>query len=83
MGLAGSYGAIRLHGAVEPESVRDWGRRLGAERFVDVDSLPLTKDNCEYIAAVLLNEALDWPRLLFAVLTIDRVIAVSRKVMRR
>ena len=82
-GLLGSYGAVRAYGEVEPEVVKDWARTFQMDRLVDIDSMELTKTNCEYLAALLLNEAMDTPRLILAVLTVDRVILLGRKILRR
>ena len=82
-GLLGSYGAVRAYGKVEPEVVKEWGEKFRLDKLVDLDSLDLTKENCEYLAALLLNEAFDTPRLILAVLTVDRVILAARKVLRK
>ncbi len=79
----GAYGIVRFYGKVEPESVREWAYKLRVDKIVDVESIELTKKNCEYFAALLLNESVDTPRLILAVLTIDRVILIGRKVLRR
>ena len=82
-GLVGAYGIVRWYGKVEPESVREWALKLKVDKIVDVDSIELTKQNCEYFAALLLNESVDTPRLILAVLTIDRVILLGKRVLRR
>ena len=82
-GLIGSYGVVRAYGEVEPEVVKDWARTLKMDRLVDIESSELTKTNCEYLAALLLNEAMDTPRLIIAVLTVDRMILLGRKILRR
>ena len=82
-GLAGAYGMVRWYGKVEPELVREWALKLKVDKIVDVDSIDLTKKNCEYFAALLLNESVDTPRLILAVLTIDRVILLGKRVIRR
>jgi hypothetical protein len=82
-GLLGSYGAVRAYGKVEPETVKEWAYKFHADKLVDLESLELTKDNCEYLAALLLNEAFDTPRLILAVLTIDRVILLARRLARK
>lgn len=82
-GLLGSYGAVRAYGKVEPEIVKEWALKLRADKIIDIEELDLTKDNCEYLAALLLNEAFDTPRLIFAVLTVDRVILLGRRVLLR
>ena len=80
-GLLGSYGAVRMYGKVEPEMVIEWGEKFKLNYFVNLEELNLTKSNCEYLAALLLNEALDWPRLLVAVLTVDRAIALGTRII--
>jgi len=82
-GLVGAYGIVRWYGKVEPELVREWALKLKVDKIVDVDSIELTKQNCEYFAALLLNESVDTPRLILAVLTIDRVILLGRRIIRR
>jgi hypothetical protein len=82
-GLLGSYGAVRAYGKVEPVIVKEWAIKLKFDKLVDLESLDLTKENCEYLAALLVNEAFDTPRLILAVLTIDRVILLGRKVLRK
>ena len=82
-GLVGAYGIVRWYGKVEPELVREWALKLKVDKIVDVESIELTKQNCEYFAALLLNESVDTPRLILAVLTIDRIILLGRKVLRR
>lgn len=82
-GLLGSYGAVRAYGQVEPEVVKEWAVKFRLDKIVDLESLDLTKENCEYLAALLLNEAFDTPRLILAVLTVDRVILAARKVLRK
>jgi hypothetical protein len=82
-GLIASYGVVRAYGEVEPVVVKDWARTLKMDRLVDIESLELTKTNCEYLAALLLNEAVDTPRLIIAVLTVDRMILLGRKILRR
>jgi len=82
-GLLGSYGAVRAYGKVEPEIVKEWAIKLKFDKLVDLESLDLRKENCEYLAALLVNEAFDTPRLILAVLTIDRVILLGRKVLRK
>jgi hypothetical protein len=74
---------VRWYGKVEPELVREWALKLKVDKIVDVDSIDLTKKNCEYFAALLLNESVDTPRLILAVLTIDRVILLGKRVIRR
>jgi hypothetical protein len=80
-GLVGAYGIVRAYGGVEPELVKEWAKKLHADRIIDVDGIDLTKKNCEYLAALLLNEAVDTPRLIIAVLTIDRVILLGKRVL--
>lgn len=80
-GLLGSYGVVRAYGKVEPEVVVEWGEKFNLHHLVDLKELNLTKENCEYLAALLLNEAMDWPRLLVAVLTVDRAIALGRRIL--
>jgi hypothetical protein len=82
-GLLSAYGIVRWYGKVEPGVVKEWAYKLKVDRIVDIESIELTKDNCEYFAALLLNESVDTPRLILAVLTIDRVILLGRKVLRR
>ena len=82
-GLIGSYGAVKIYGKVEPEIVKKWAKKLGAERVVNIEEMDLSKKNCEYLAALLLNEVVDTPRLILAVLTIDRVILLGRRVLRK
>ena len=82
-GLVGSYGVVRAYGKVEPEVVVEWAKTFRVDRVINLEELDLTKKNCEYLAALLLNEAMDTPRLILAVLTIDRVILLGRKVLRR
>jgi hypothetical protein len=82
-GLVGSYGIVRSYGKVEPEIVMGWAETFKLNKVVNLEELNLTKENCEYLAAVLLNEALDWPRLLLAVLTVDRAIALGRRIVLR
>ena len=82
-GLLASYGAVRAYGKVEPDVVKEWAYKFKADKIVDLETLDLTKDNCEYLAAVLLNEAFDTPRLILAVLTIDRAILLARKLARK
>jgi hypothetical protein len=82
-GLMGAYGIVRWYGKVEPESVREWAYKLRVDKIVDIESIELTKKNCEYFAALLLNESVDTPRLILAVLTIDRVILAGRRVLRK
>ena len=79
----GSYGIVRSYGKVEPEIVMGWAETFKLNKVVNLEELNLTKENCEYLAAVLLNEALDWPRLLLAVLTVDRAIALGRRIILR
>ena len=79
----GAYGIVKWYGKVEPELVREWALKLKVDKILDIDSIELTKQNCEYFAALLLNESVDTPRLVLAVLTIDRVILLGRKVLRR
>ena len=79
----GSYGIVRAYGQVEPEVVKDWAKRFHLDSVVNLEELDLTKTNCEYLAALILNEAMDTPRLILAVLTIDRVILIGRRVLRR
>ena len=82
-GLLGSYGAVRAYGKVEPEVVKEWALKFKLDKLVSIEDMDLTKQNCEYLGAILLNEAFDTPRLILAVLTIDRVILLGRKVLRR
>ncbi len=82
-GLLGAYGIVRLYGDLEPETVKEWAKKMHADKVIDVDKFELTKDNTEYLAALLLNEAVDTPRLILAVLTIDRVILLGRKIVTR
>lgn len=82
-GLLGAYGIVRWYGDIEPDTVKEWAKKLHADKIVDVDAIELTKTNCEYLAALLLNEAVDTPRLILAVLTIDRVILLGRKIVSR
>ena len=80
-GLLGSYGIVRGYGRVEPEIVKEWALKLGADKIIDLDKIDMTKQNCEYLAALLLNEAVDTPRLILAVLTIDRIILLGQKII--
>jgi len=82
-GLVGAYGIVKWYGKVEPEIVKEWAYKLRVDKIVDIESIELTKKNCEYFAALLLNESVDTPRLILAVLTVDRVILLGRRVLRR
>lgn len=79
----GSYGAVRAYGKVEPEVVKEWALKLRADKIINIEEMDLSKRNCEYLAALLVNEAVDTPRLIFAVLTVDRVILAARRIALR
>ncbi len=72
-----------MYGKVEPEVVKEWALKFKMDKLVAIEDMELSKENCEYLAALLLNEAFDTPRLILAVLTVDRVILAARKIMRR
>ena len=82
-GLAGSYGAVRVYDGVEPQTVKEWAYKLHLNKIVDIEKIDLNKQNCEYLAAVLVNEAFDTPRLVLAVLTVDRVILIGKKFLKK
>lgn len=79
-GLLTAYGAVRIHDGVEPEFVKSWAYKLHFDKLMNIETIDMSKKNCEYLAALLLNEAVDTPRLILAVLTIDRVILLARKL---
>ena len=82
-GLIGSYGIVRMYGKVEPEVVKEWAYKLKADKIINIEKIEMTKQNCEYFAALLLNESVDTPRLILAVLTIDRVILIGKRIIAR
>lgn len=82
-GLLGAYAGVRVYDGVEPEVVKSWAYKLHADKLIDLEKIEMTKRNCEFLAALLLNEAIDTPRLVLAVLTVDRVILLGRKILRR
>ena len=79
-GLLSAYGAVRVYDKVEPELVKSWAYKLHADKLIDLEKMEMSKRNCEFLAALLLNEAVDTPRLILAVLTIDRVIRLAKKL---